>query len=108
MGYNYQDVCGSSPAAAEGRPEVWLGGFCGDGDRAQTEKRPYGGCQVKPQIPAACNLITKTLARSVPRKGFWVAVLPFKYTGGSADLTALAEGLTEEIAIGLSASHTFV
>jgi adenylate cyclase len=35
-------------------------------------------------------------------EGFWVAVLPFKYTGGHADLTALAEGLTEEIVTGLS------
>jgi len=35
-------------------------------------------------------------------EGFWVAVLPFKYTGGSADLTALAEGLSEEIVTGLS------
>ena len=35
-------------------------------------------------------------------EGFWVAVLPFKYSGGDADLTALAEGLTEEIVTGLS------
>jgi TolB-like protein/Tfp pilus assembly protein PilF len=35
-------------------------------------------------------------------EGFWVAVLPFKYTGGDADLTALAEGLSEEIVTGLS------
>lgn len=35
-------------------------------------------------------------------EGFWVAVLPFKYTGTSADLTALAEGLSEEIVTGLS------
>jgi non-specific serine/threonine protein kinase len=35
-------------------------------------------------------------------EGFWVAVLPFKYTGGDADVTALAEGLTEEIVTGLS------
>ncbi len=35
-------------------------------------------------------------------EGFWVAVLPFKYTGSNADLTALAEGLTEEIVTGLS------
>jgi len=35
-------------------------------------------------------------------EGFWVAVLPFKYTGGNADLTALAEGLTEDIVTGLS------
>jgi TolB-like protein len=35
-------------------------------------------------------------------EGFWVAVLPFKYSGSNADLAALAEGLTEEIATGLS------
>ena len=35
-------------------------------------------------------------------EGFWVAVLPFKYSGSNADLTALAEGLTEEIVTGLS------
>jgi TolB-like protein/Tfp pilus assembly protein PilF len=35
-------------------------------------------------------------------EGFWVAVLPFKYTGGNADITALAEGLSEEIVTGLS------
>jgi len=34
--------------------------------------------------------------------GFWVAVLPFKYTGANADLTALAEGLSEEIVTGRS------
>jgi hypothetical protein len=27
-------------------------------------------------------------------EGFWVAVLPFKYSGASAELTALAGGLT--------------
>jgi TolB-like protein/cytochrome c-type biogenesis protein CcmH/NrfG len=35
-------------------------------------------------------------------EGFWVAVLPFKYSGASSDLTALAEGLTEDIVTGLS------
>src|SRR5438105_11111797 len=35
-------------------------------------------------------------------EGFWVAVLPFKYSGNNADLTSLAEGLTEEIVTGLS------
>jgi TolB-like protein/Tfp pilus assembly protein PilF len=35
-------------------------------------------------------------------EGFWVAVLPFKYSGGSSDLTALADGMTEEIVTGLS------
>ena len=35
-------------------------------------------------------------------EGFWVAVLPFKYTGTNPDLIALAEGLSEEIVTGLS------
>ena len=34
--------------------------------------------------------------------GFWVAVLPFKYGDADADLAALADGLSEEIATGLS------
>src|SRR5207244_10624268 len=37
-----------------------------------------------------------------PEEGFWVAVLPFKYSGSNSDLTALSEGLTEEIVTGLS------
>jgi TolB-like protein/Tfp pilus assembly protein PilF len=35
-------------------------------------------------------------------EGFWVAVLPFKHPGDDADLTALAEGLSEGIVTGLS------
>jgi len=35
-------------------------------------------------------------------EGFWVAVLPFKYSGNNADLAALAEGLSEDIITGLS------
>jgi TolB-like protein/Tfp pilus assembly protein PilF len=35
-------------------------------------------------------------------EGFWVAVLPFKYTGADPSLKTLAEGLTEEIVTGLS------
>jgi len=35
-------------------------------------------------------------------EGFWVAVLPFKYSGSNSDLAALAEGLTEDIVTGLS------
>jgi TolB-like protein/Tfp pilus assembly protein PilF len=35
-------------------------------------------------------------------EGFWVAVLPFKCSGSNAELTALAEGLTEDIVTGLS------
>jgi TolB-like protein/tetratricopeptide (TPR) repeat protein len=35
-------------------------------------------------------------------EGFRVAVLPFKYSGSNADVTALAEALSEEIVTGLS------
>ncbi|MBV9340717.1 MAG: protein kinase [Acidobacteria bacterium] len=35
-------------------------------------------------------------------EGFWVAVLPFKYVGGSTDLAALAEGLTDDIVTNMS------
>jgi serine/threonine protein kinase/tetratricopeptide (TPR) repeat protein len=35
-------------------------------------------------------------------EGFWVAVLPFKYAGTSAEVTALADGLTDEVVTGLS------
>ena len=36
------------------------------------------------------------------REGFWVAVLPFEYSGANAEITALAEGLCEDIVTGLS------
>jgi TolB-like protein/tetratricopeptide (TPR) repeat protein/predicted Ser/Thr protein kinase len=36
------------------------------------------------------------------REGFWVAVLPFEYSGTNAEITALAEGLSEDIVTGLS------
>lgn len=41
---------------------------------------------------------------SIPRadKGFWVAVLPFKWRGANVELEALAEGLSEDIVTGLS------
>jgi adenylate cyclase len=35
-------------------------------------------------------------------EGFWVAVLPIRYSGSNSDLAALAEGITEEIVTGLS------
>jgi TolB-like protein len=35
-------------------------------------------------------------------EGFWVAVLPFKFTGSNSEVATLAEGLSEEIVTGLS------
>ena len=35
-------------------------------------------------------------------EGFWVAVLPFKYSGSNAELSGLVEGLTEDVITGLA------
>ena len=35
-------------------------------------------------------------------EGFWIAVLPFKYAGANADITALADGIADDIVTGLS------
>jgi TolB-like protein len=45
-----------------------------------------------------------TLASAATRvnEDFWVAVLPFKYSGSDSDLTALADGLTDDIIAGMS------
>ena len=57
-----------------------------------------------PQIRATAAPASATPVPAAARadEGFWVAVLPFKHTGGSADLTALAEGMSEEIVTGLA------
>ena len=54
--------------------------------------------------PATTGVAVKAPDSGTARadEGFWVAVLPFKYSGNNADLTVLAEGLTEEIVTGLS------
>ncbi|MGO9649098.1 MAG: protein kinase domain-containing protein [Terriglobales bacterium] len=60
------------------------------------ERKP-ASVVLKPE-PASAPASGATRAQ----EGFWVAVLPFKYTGANADLTALAEGLTEDVVTGLS------
>ena len=47
---------------------------------------------------------TSTAVSSVSRadEGFWVVVLPFKFTGSNTEVATLAEGLSEEIITGLS------
>ena len=58
------------------------------------------------QIPEVGNPASRTTivdsGEMRADEGFWVAVLPFKHGGADASLTALAEGLTEEIVTGLS------
>jgi TolB-like protein/Tfp pilus assembly protein PilF len=53
-------------------------------------------------VPASRAVVTANSGAVRTDDGFWVAVLPFKYTGANTDLTALAEGLTEDIVTGLS------
>ena len=57
-----------------------------------------------PELPEKLRQAKNQTAPGAVRadEGFWVAVLPFKYSGNNADLTALAEGLSEEIVTGLS------
>ncbi|HLM82233.1 MAG TPA: protein kinase [Terriglobales bacterium] len=52
--------------------------------------------------PLASSGMTRDSGASRAEEGFWVAVLPFKYTGSDQDLKALAEGLSEEVITGLS------
>jgi TolB-like protein/Tfp pilus assembly protein PilF len=57
------------------------------------------------QPPASSTLRTTAATDSGATRsdeGFWIAVLPIKYTGADSDVTALAEGLSEEIVTGLS------
>ncbi len=51
--------------------------------------------------PAVASGARET-APPIRSAGFWVAVLPFKSSGADAELAALADGLSEEIATGLS------
>ena len=68
--------------------------------KAGLEIGPAGGAAGPPSAPARSSATDAGAARA--DEGFWVAVLPFKYGGADASLTALAEGLTEEIVTGLS------
>jgi serine/threonine protein kinase/tetratricopeptide (TPR) repeat protein len=85
------------------------------------EKDPRSRLQTARDVSNEFRDLARTSARSAPvatssaraavvadsgaartHKGFWVAVLPFKYTGSNSDLTALADGLAEEVITGLS------
>jgi TolB-like protein/pimeloyl-ACP methyl ester carboxylesterase/predicted Ser/Thr protein kinase len=61
------------------------------------------GLEISDEEPAPASS-APSLASSETRadEGFWVAVLPFKFTGSNTDVATLAEGLSEEIVTGLS------
>jgi DNA-binding winged helix-turn-helix (wHTH) protein len=57
-----------------------------------------------PQLSSSIGTAPQTVSgESRAAEGFWVAVLPFKYTGASADLKALAEGISDEVITGRTA-----
>jgi TolB-like protein/predicted Zn-dependent protease len=63
------------------------------------------GLEVATKTIASTKSSTSTAPNSGASRaeeGFWTAVLPFRYSGANPDLTALAEGLTEDIVTGLS------
>jgi len=68
--------------------------------KAGLEVEPTPGSGSPPTAADAAAPTTSGATRA--DEGFWVAVLPFKYSGTNPDLTALAEGLTEETVTGLS------
>jgi serine/threonine protein kinase len=76
--------------------------------RVQTARGVYNDLRDLARRPATTVLepvrLTAGSASGASRanEGFWVAVLPFKYGGGHTDLTALAEGLSEDIVTGFS------
>ena len=55
-----------------------------------------------PAATPASGSDTARAAESQPGEGFWVAILPFKAAGANSELTAVAEGFSEEIASALS------
>ena len=57
-----------------------------------------------PEVPKRLRPKQQEASHASARReeGFWVAVLPFKCVSANADLSALAEGLSEEIVTGLS------
>ena len=62
------------------------------------------GVQTVDKAGAGAYERVKTPDSVTPRadEAFWVAVLPFIYSGNNSDLTALADALTEEVVTGLS------
>ena len=70
-------------------------------DLARSGSRPISVSTAAPRVatPSSSGAFRAQVRAD---DGFWIAVLPFKYTGSNADLTVLADGLTEDIVTGLS------
>ncbi len=70
--------------------------------RGSSRAVPVAAASAAPAAPIPSVAMKPGSGSSRIEQGFWVAVLPFKYSGASEDLKALAEGLTDEIVTGLS------
>ena len=85
------------------------------------EKEPRHRVQTARDVSNEFSDLTRTASRKEPvskspsravaaadsgaaraEEGFWIVVLPFKYPGTNADLTALADGISDDIVTGLS------
>ena len=70
-------------------------------DSVATEEAAASSAGTSPSL-AGQAVVKSGSGAARAEEGFWVAVLPFKYTGSNQDLKALAEGLAEEVTTGLS------
>jgi TolB-like protein len=66
------------------------------------EPNAPSSASASPAKSTATATATSVSGTTRAAEGFWVAVLPFKYTGSNQDLKALSDGLTEEVITGLS------
>src|SRR5205823_2619825 len=69
-------------------------------DDLEQELKGLAGAEYSSSAALSTKVTTSGAARA--DEGFWVAVLPFKYSAADADVAALADGLSEEIVTGLS------
>jgi TolB-like protein/tRNA A-37 threonylcarbamoyl transferase component Bud32 len=97
----------SPPAAASGRPEIGaqLSGVIQRVLATEPANRPPTAAEFTKALTTTSTTRSalQTSSGAAPTdEGFWIAVLPFKYTGTNPDLIALAEGMSEEIVTGLS------
>ncbi len=109
----------SPPSVTDVRPE--LSSDIARVIRRCLEKEPRHRVQTARDVSNEFRDLARTITRPMPvstssvratvaadsgaaraEEGFWVAVLPFKYTGSNEDLKALAGGLTDEVVTGLS------
>jgi TolB-like protein/Flp pilus assembly protein TadD len=60
------------------------------------------GLEISDEERASTSSASLASSETRAGEGFWVAVLPFKFTGSNTEVATLAEGLSEEIVTGLS------